>query len=146
MDAPGASPPEGRLIEQARERKRLSQNKAAKAAGMSGTRWRQVVAGWASGGEGIQIPVHGNAKRIALMAQVVDVTPEQLEEVGREDAARELRELRPSDEPDAEPSLRDVVEQMNALTQEIKEGRARDRERIKQLEDELKRLREQRSG
>lgn len=95
METPGDPPPEGRIIEDARERRRLSQNKAADRAGLSGTRWRQIVTGVASGGKGIQIPVHGRAETLARMAQVVGVTPEQLADAGREDAAEELRELAP---------------------------------------------------
>ncbi|MGH3377926.1 MAG: helix-turn-helix domain-containing protein [Actinoallomurus sp.] len=108
MDTPGDPPPEGRLIEEAREAMRgMSQNKAAKLAGMSGTRWRQIVTGVASGGKGIVIPVHGNPETVARMAQVVGVTPERLADVGREDAARELRALPLPNSPD--DSDRDAI-------------------------------------
>lgn len=90
METRAGQPPEGRLIEEARERLDISQNEAAKRAGMSGTRWRQITYGEASGGPGIKNPVHGNPETIAKMAHVVEVTVEQLEEVGREDAARVL--------------------------------------------------------
>lgn len=83
-------PPEGELIETARKRASMSQNKAAKRAGISGTRWRQIVKGVASGGRGIEIPAHGNAETVARMAQAVGVTAEELSEVERDDAAAEM--------------------------------------------------------
>lgn len=112
MDTPGDPPPEGRLIEQAREAMpgKMSQNKAASRAGMSGTRWRQIVTGVASGGKGIRLPVHGNAETVARMAQAVGVKPEQLVEVDREDAAAQLRLLAPPDEP--EPSVAELTERV----------------------------------
>ena len=93
METRAGQPPEGRLIEEAREQLGISQNEAAKRAGMSGTRWRQIVYGEASGGPGVKNPVHGNPETIAKMAHVVEITVEQLEEAEREDAARELARL-----------------------------------------------------
>lgn len=90
MDTREDQPLEGRLIEEARERRNLSQNKAAKMAGMSGTRWRQIVYGEASGGPGIKNPVTGNAETIARMARVVEISPEDLIAADRQDAADEL--------------------------------------------------------
>ena len=39
------------------------------------------------------MPVRAPTKRLVLIAQAVDVTPEELEEAGRPDAARHLREM-----------------------------------------------------
>lgn len=86
-------PREGRLIEEARGRRGLSQNKAAQEAGISGTRWRQIVYGEASAGPGVKVAVHGNAKTVAQMARAVGVTPRELTEAGRADAARILGQL-----------------------------------------------------
>lgn len=95
--------PEGRLIEQAREARtpRLSGRAAAQAAGISEGRWRQIVNGYMSAGQGQYIVVTAPPETLARMAQVVGVTPEQLTDVGREDAAAELLRLRrsPSSHP-----------------------------------------------
>lgn len=140
METPGDPPPEGQVIEEAREKRRLSQNKAAEQAGLSGTRWRQIVTGVASGGKGIQIPVHGRAETVARMAQVVGVAPEQLAEVGRDDAAEVLRTLAATPE---EPN-RDLAEQLAERLRWIEEDNARrqreNEERIRRLEDEVRRL------
>jgi transcriptional regulator with XRE-family HTH domain len=85
--------PEGRLIGLAQKRSRLSQRQAAKRAGMSEARWRNIVSGYQSVSAGVYIPVRGPAETVARMAQVVGVTPKQLAEAGREDAAEELRDL-----------------------------------------------------
>ena len=146
MDTPGDPPPEGRLIEDARERRRLSQNKAAELAGISGTRWRQIVTGTASGGKGIQVPVHGRAETVARMAQVVGVTAEQLSSVDREDAGRELRRLPPLNGAGAEPSLGEVMERMTALAEEVRKLQRRDEEREREHAEEIERLRRQQSG
>jgi len=90
METRQDQPAEGRLIEEARKRLRLSQNAAAKLAGMSGTRWRQIVYGQASGGPGIKNPVRGNAVTLAAMAEAVELRPDDLRQAGRDDAAHEL--------------------------------------------------------
>ncbi len=86
--------PEGKLITEARKRARLSGREAARRAGISEGRWRQIVNGYMVVTKGVYSPVVGApAETIARMAQSVDVTPEQLESVGRADAADELRKL-----------------------------------------------------
>jgi transcriptional regulator with XRE-family HTH domain len=117
METPGDPPPEGRIIEEAREKRRLSQNKAAERAGLSGTRWRQIVTGTASGGKGIQIPVRGRAETVARMAQVVGVMPEQLAQADREDAAEELRGLAPPESPKRPPveGLRELRDRFDRI-------------------------------
>ena len=80
-------PPEGRLIEQAREDRGLAQNAAARAVGLSGTRWRQIVKGEGS------LSGPKVTRTLARMAYTVGVTPSQLMQAGREDAARELDAL-----------------------------------------------------
>jgi transcriptional regulator with XRE-family HTH domain len=86
-------PPEGHLIARALKRSRLSGRKAADQAGMSEGHWRAIMSGSRSVSKGVWVPVRGPAETLARMAKVVDVTPEQLEEAGRADAAEELREL-----------------------------------------------------
>ncbi|MFD4830220.1 helix-turn-helix domain-containing protein [Streptomyces uncialis] len=92
-----SSPPqptrEGQLLKAALENRRLSARKAAKAAGISEGRWRQIVNGYQTPSKGVHVPAIGSTDTIARMAQVVGVTPEQLEEAGREDSAAALRGL-----------------------------------------------------
>jgi transcriptional regulator with XRE-family HTH domain len=82
--------PEGVLIAAAAKAKGLSARQAAKEAGMSDARWRQIVNGYASAGAGQVVVVEAPEETLARMARVVDVTPEQLREVGRPDAADAL--------------------------------------------------------
>lgn len=101
-----APPPEGELITAARERARLSVREAARRAGISEGWWRQIVKGYqtlSGGGYGL---LRGPAETVARMAQVVEVTPQQLEDAGRPDAANELRALeRPAPTPTVEEGL-----------------------------------------
>ena len=83
--------PWGALI--ARGRRPLSQNKAAKAIGISPARWRQIENGYQTVGHGQQIAVEGPAETVARMARSVGVTSEQLRQAGREDAATALDAL-----------------------------------------------------
>lgn len=89
------APPEGVLIESAREDAGLSKREAARRAGISEGWWRTVVKGYQSLGGGDRGAVRDTpAKTIAKMAAVVGVTPEQLETEGeRPDAAAILREM-----------------------------------------------------
>lgn len=111
-------PDEGRLIGLAQKRSSLSARKAAAEAGLSEGRWRQIVSGYQTVSAGVYAPVRGPAETLARMAQVVSVTPEQLEQVGRPDAASELRELNGRRE---RPSN---LELANQLREQIAELRA----------------------
>lgn len=87
-----------------RIRPKLSVREAASRAGISEGWWRQVVRGYQPLKGGGKAPMTGSAETVASMARVVGVTPEQLEEAERPDAAEELRallaqaELTPEDE------------------------------------------------
>ncbi|MGC5362307.1 helix-turn-helix domain-containing protein [Streptomyces sp. DT24] len=86
------APPEGELIKAALATSRLSQVDAARRAGISGTRWRQIVSGYqAVGGE--KVPFRSPDDTLARMAHAVEVRPEQLEAVGRTGAAEALRAI-----------------------------------------------------
>lgn len=87
--------PEGKLIAQRREaiRPKLSQNRAAKAIGLSGNRWRHIEKGFQTVAAGIKAPVMGPADTLAKMAQLVGVTSDELIAAGRQDAADELAAL-----------------------------------------------------
>lgn len=102
MDKRPEPPPWGRLITQALRKSGLSARKAAGLAGLSEGRWRQITSGYQNVGAGVYAPVRGPAETIARMAQVVRVTPEQLEEAGRPDAAEALRGVQ-APEPERPP-------------------------------------------
>lgn len=80
-------PPEARLIEEARVQRGLSQNRAADLAGITGTRWRQIVNGTrpASGPRVTQT--------VASMGLAVDVTREAMAAAGRSDVADVMAQL-----------------------------------------------------
>ncbi|WP_155054517.1 helix-turn-helix domain-containing protein [Streptomyces blattellae] len=86
-------PPEGVLLTEALKRAGLSVRKAAKQAGMSEGWWRQIVRGYQTLSGGGYGEVKGPDETVARMALVAGVTPEQLEEAGRDRAANELRGL-----------------------------------------------------
>ncbi len=85
-------PPEGRLLAKALKRSPLSQRAAAKLAGISDTRWRQIVNGYEQRGE-VRLPSHGPARTLARMALVVGVSNQELRDAGRDDAADEMETL-----------------------------------------------------
>ena len=87
-------PREAALIEAARKRARLSVREAARQAGLSDARWRQITSGYQSV-SGSHIAVKAPADTLARMAQVLHITGEELVEVGREDAAKALRDITP---------------------------------------------------
>lgn len=60
---------------------------------MSDSRWRQIIKGYRQETADIRVPVRAPAETLARMADVVGATPDQLREVGREDAADELESL-----------------------------------------------------
>ncbi|WP_157431152.1 helix-turn-helix domain-containing protein [Actinomadura macra] len=83
--------PEGALIAAALKRSRMSQRQAAAKAEISENRFRAIVHGYQTVSAGSYAPVRGPADTVARIARVVGVTPEQLVEAGRIDAAEELR-------------------------------------------------------
>ena len=85
-----APPPWGALITKALVRAKLSAREAARRAGISEGRWRQIASGYQVVSAGVYAPVHGPAMTLARMAAVVGVTPAQLRKAGRPDAARAL--------------------------------------------------------
>lgn len=91
----GKPPAEAVLIEQLRSAliPRLSMRSAAKKAGLSEGRWRQIENGFSQLGGGNQMPVKAPAETLARMAWVVGAAPSQLNEVGREDAGQALLAL-----------------------------------------------------
>lgn len=92
---PGPTP-EGELISTVlRTRTGLSARKAAEEAGISEGRWRQIVSGYQIPAKGTYVEVIGPADTVAAMARVAQVTPAELADAGREDAAQILRSTPP---------------------------------------------------
>lgn len=116
MDERPAQRPEGALIAAALKRSRMSQRQAAAQAGISENRLRAIVHGYQTVSAGVYAPVKGPADTVARIAEVVGVTPEQLEEAGRPDVAAELRDLTQVDEP---RSPMDKAEEMMAENEEL---------------------------
>lgn len=85
-EVPDELPPEGRLLEQARDRLDISQNEAARRAGITGTYWRQVVRDKAPG-----LTTDRGVRTLVKMAQAVYVEADQFEDIGRGDVAAKLR-------------------------------------------------------
>jgi hypothetical protein len=83
-------PPWGTLITAALVRQGLSAREAARRAGLSEGRWRQVTSGYQVVSPGVYAEVRGPAGTVARMAAVVGLTPEQLQAAGRPDAADAL--------------------------------------------------------
>ena len=94
MPKPPAPPPEARLLKLARlRRNNMSIQDAAALAGVSASLWRQVEAGYSTPAAGIRLPKVTPADTLALMSRPLGVTPTQLIEAGREDAAAILAGL-----------------------------------------------------
>src|SRR5262245_14050745 len=83
-------PPWGAAITAALARQGLSAREAARRAGLSEGRWRQITAGYQVVSPGVYAQVHGPAGTVARMAAVAGVTPAQLRAAGRPDAAEAL--------------------------------------------------------
>lgn len=122
--------PEGRLIGTMQKRSGLSQRQAAARAAMSEGHWRAIVSGYRTVNAGVYTPVRGPAETVARMAHVVGVTPEQLIEVGRQDAAEELRVLPPGGEAAPEPTVAELAAELA----EVKRANAEMAARIDRIE------------
>jgi len=93
MDQRPEQPPEGKLIADAAARMKLSIREAARRAGISYGRWRQVTQGYQNVSPGSYAPVRAPARTLARMAQVVGIPAEAMETSGqRPDVAEVMRE------------------------------------------------------
>lgn len=133
-------PPWGALITDSLRRAQLSAREAARRAGISEGRWRQITGGYQVVSAGVYAPVHGPAATLARMAAVVGVTPAQLRQAGRADAARALdavpaqaaagdevlQRVRQMDQDEARELLGAIALQLGI---KLPDGRAQDRER-----------------
>lgn len=85
-------PTEMALIQRRREASKLSMRRAAAAARKSETWWRWKEAGYRPTSLG-DAPEHADDEAVAVMARVARVTPDDLADAGRPEAARLLVEL-----------------------------------------------------
>ncbi|MER7792748.1 helix-turn-helix transcriptional regulator [Streptomyces sp. NPDC097640] len=85
-------PLEAVLIKKALKRNRISGREAARRAGISDARWRQIVGGYQTV-SGSHIPVRAPDETLARMAHVAGVTADELRQADREAAAEALEEL-----------------------------------------------------
>jgi hypothetical protein len=108
-------PPEAVVIKDALRRARLSGREAARRAGLSETRWRQIVNGYQDVG-GVRIPVTAPDETLVRMAQVVSVTSDQLRQAGRSPAAELLDELAKPPTPASTPEASASNAQIEAIT------------------------------
>jgi len=82
--------PEGRLIQDAAIKDGRSIRQLAAKAGISDTRWRHIVKGFQPLGGGRFNPIIAPAGTLARMAEAVGLDPDDLDRVGRSDAAKWL--------------------------------------------------------
>ncbi len=93
MEQRPEQPPEGKLIAAATDRLSLSIREAARRAGISYGRWRQITSGFQNVSPGSYAAVHAPARTLARMAAVVGVTADEMETEGqRPDVAEVMRE------------------------------------------------------
>jgi transcriptional regulator with XRE-family HTH domain len=104
-------------VTRALARAKLSAREAARRAGISEGRWRQIASGYQVVSAGVYAPVRGPAQTLARMAAVVGVTPAQLRQAGRPDAAKALA---------AAPAEADVVHEMLQRVREMNSDQARE--------------------
>jgi hypothetical protein len=105
-----APPPWGALITAALASGGISAREAARRAGLSEGRWRQISGGYQVVSPGIYAEVRGPARTLARMAAVAGVTPAQLRASGRDDAAQIL-----ASERDRRPAGEEMIERVKAM-------------------------------
>lgn len=97
-------------------------------------------------GKDLWVPVKAPPETLARMAQVVGVTPEQLETAGRPDAAAELRELPALAEPERPLTLDEIRADLARLNRESERQRAENAELRRQLQQVLQERKEEREA
>ena len=91
MEQRPEQPPEGKLIADAAARMKLSIREAARRAGISYGRWRQIVQGYQNVSPGQLAIVHdAPALTVARMATVVGLSPDRMETEGQRPDVAEL--------------------------------------------------------
>lgn len=111
--------PEGALIQRALDRLDLSAKEAARRIdGISDTRLRQIVSGYEPLGEGRRRPVVAKAGVLARIAHTLEITPEELEQADRSDAAGVLRDRLRAPQKVAEVPDVDIRAQLDWVRQQ----------------------------
>jgi transcriptional regulator with XRE-family HTH domain len=95
----------GVLITAALRAAGISAREAARRAGISEGRWRQICGGYQVVSPGVYAQVRGPAATLARMATVAGVTPEQLTAAGRDDAARVMLRQQEEERPAGDEML-----------------------------------------
>jgi len=129
-------PPYAELIARARlAPPKMTITEAARRAGISDTRWSQLENGYRMN-RGRAEPEWAPADTLAGMARAVGVTPAQLDEAGRADAAAELAAL-PAvavvAEPEPEPDYATLARDYKRLAEAALEQAARTEEKLNRL-------------
>jgi hypothetical protein len=105
MEERPPQPAEGKLIADTLALSGMSIRRAAKRAGISYGRWRQITSGYQNVSPGSYAAVRGPALTVARMAHVVGLGPDDLHTAGREDAAVELQKIiQQGEPPEGEPA------------------------------------------
>ena len=122
---PAHPPPEAALIAArlAARVPHMSRREAARRAGISETRWRQIENGIIRV-RGADYPEVAPAGTLARIALVVGITPAELESAGRPDAAAELAQLPPlpADGDGHAPITREEFSAMGRRLEELTEA------------------------
>jgi len=103
-------PPWGVLITSALASEGISAREAARRAGISEGRWRQITGGYQVVSPGVYAHVRGPAATLAKMAAVAGVNPAQLRAAGRDDAAELL-----ANRLDPSPAEDEMLERVKAM-------------------------------
>ncbi|OHU72506.1 hypothetical protein BKG86_00090 [Mycobacteroides chelonae] len=121
---PNSRRPEAALIEDLRATHvpKLTQKAAASIAGITDTRWRQVVSGYRPSREDApKVRVIAPAQTIARMAYAVDATPQQLKDAGRDDAAAELAVILAATESDQSLPAVEALPRPEEMARQVRE-------------------------
>lgn len=117
-DRPEA-PPWGRLIAAALRGAGISAREAARRAGISEGRWRQITGGYQVVSPGVYARVRGPAATLAKMATVAGVTAAELRASGRDDAADVLLRQQEAEallrQQEQRPSHEEMLERVLAM-------------------------------
>lgn len=119
-------PPWGLAIAAALRRADISAREAARLAGLSEGRWRQITGGYQVVSPGVYAQVHGPAATLAKMAAVAGLTPAELRAAGRDDAAAILLRQQAAEallrQQEERPSHEEMLERVRAMdTDEARE-------------------------
>lgn len=112
-------PPWGLLIGAALRRAGMSAREAARRAGLSEGRWRQITGGYQVVSPGVYARVRGPAATLAKMAAVAGVTPAELRAAKRDDAAALLQRQQAAEallrQQEERPAHEEMLERVRAM-------------------------------